>query len=464
MFPAGYRRSNRPAALVYRICRSSASVNPSCRTAARAAAGSQSGQRSLLCLTAVRLTVAVLRVGLTGGIGAGKSEAATRLAELGAVVIDSDRLAREVVAPGTDGLAEIVATFGPGVLTPAGALDRPALGKLVFDDEAARHRLERITHPRVRARAESLALAAPADAIIVNDVPLLVEAGLGPTYHLVVVVQAAERVRVDRLARSRGMSEAEARARIRAQATDEQRAVAADVVLANDGSPEELAGQVRALWTDRLVRYEENVRLRRREPPGELAVVAYDPTWPVQFTRLAARIARAAGPDGLRVDHVGSTAVPGLPAKDVIDVQLVVTSLDDADGASWAGSNAGALADALAEAGFPPLPGQWWDNPKPDQPDPAVWTKRLHGNADPGRPVNLHVRVAGSPAERYALLMRAYLRAEPAERDGYAQVKLRLAGTSRSRAEYAEAKEPWFDEVWPRMTEWARRTGWAPPP
>ncbi|HET8660973.1 MAG TPA: dephospho-CoA kinase [Micromonosporaceae bacterium] len=395
----------------------------------------------------------MLRVGLTGGIGSGKSEAAARFAELGAVVIDSDRLAREVVAPGSDGLAEVVSAFGPGVVTTGGVLDRPALGRLVFGDEAARRRLEAIIHPRVRARAEALTLAAPPDAVVVNDVPLLVEAGLAPAYHLVVVVQAAETVRVDRLARGRAMVEAEAWARIRAQASDEQRAAVADVVLANDGSPAELAGRVRALWTDRLVPYERNVRLRRPDPPTKLAIVPYDPSWPAQFARVAARVTRAVGPTALRVDHVGSTAVPGLAAKDVIDAQLVVASIEDAD----------AAAEALAGAGFPRYPGQWVDNPKPDAPDPAAWTKRLHGGADPGRPVNLHVRAAGSPAVRYALLMRDYLRAVPAERDGYAGMKRELAGRIRSRPEYTQAKEPWFDAVWSRMTAWAGRTGWTPP-
>src|SRR2546430_13757968 len=130
-------------------------------------------------------------VGLTGGIGAGKSVVAARLAELGAVVIDADRLAREVVAPGTDGFAEVVAAFGTGVVTPDGALDRPALGRLVFADPAARERLEKIIHPRVRARTAELAAAAPPGTVVVNDVPLLVETGLADTFELVVVVLAS---------------------------------------------------------------------------------------------------------------------------------------------------------------------------------------------------------------------------------------------------------------------------------
>jgi dephospho-CoA kinase len=187
-------------------------------------------------------------VGLTGGIGAGKSAVAARLAELGAVVIDSDRLAREVVAPGSPGLAEVVATFGPGILTADGALDRPAVGRLVFADLTSRQRLEEIIHPRVRALAAELAAAAPPGSVVVNDVPLLVEAGMAGTFDLVVVVLASEANRVRRLIEDRGMSEAEARARIAAQATDEQRRAVADVVLDNDGTLVELRTAVDQLW------------------------------------------------------------------------------------------------------------------------------------------------------------------------------------------------------------------------
>jgi dephospho-CoA kinase len=192
-------------------------------------------------------------VGLSGGIGSGKSAVAARLAELGAAVIDSDRLAREVVAPGTDGLAEVVAAFGAGVLGPDGALDRPALGRLVFADEAARRRLEGIIHPRVRARSAELVAAAPPDAIVVHDVPLLVEAGLAAGFDIVIIVLAGEETRVRRLVESRGMSEPDARARIRAQATDEQRRAVADVLLENDGTLAELREKVDAVWRDRLL-------------------------------------------------------------------------------------------------------------------------------------------------------------------------------------------------------------------
>jgi dephospho-CoA kinase len=191
-------------------------------------------------------------VGLTGGIGSGKSVVAARLAELGAIVIDSDRLAREVVAPGTEGLAEVVAAFGPEVRGPDGALDRPALGRIVFADPAARERLERIIHPRVRARSAELAAAAPPGAVVVNDVPLLVEAGLAGGYDLVVVVLADEATRVARLVRGRGMTEAEARSRIAAQATDQQRRAVADVVLDNDGTLADLRAAVDRLWSERL--------------------------------------------------------------------------------------------------------------------------------------------------------------------------------------------------------------------
>jgi dephospho-CoA kinase len=197
--------------------------------------------------------VRVLMVGLSGGIGSGKSAVAARLAELGAVVIDADRLAREVVAPGTEGLAEVVTAFGTGVLSVEGGLDRPAMGRLVFEDEAARRRLEAIIHPRVRARSAELVAAAAPDAIVVNDVPLLVEAGLAAGFDLVVIVLADERTRVRRLVDTRGMTEADARSRIRAQASDEQRRAVADVVLDNDGTLAELRDKVDALWRDRLL-------------------------------------------------------------------------------------------------------------------------------------------------------------------------------------------------------------------
>jgi dephospho-CoA kinase len=195
----------------------------------------------------------MLMVGLTGGIGSGKSAVAARLAELGAVIIDADVLAREAVAAGTPGLAEVVAEFGPDVLDATGALDRAALATRVFGDEARRRRLESIIHPRVRARTAELVAAAPAGSVVVNDVPLLVEAGLAAAYAVVIVVAAPAATRVERLVRDRGMSRAEAEARIAAQATDEQRRAVADAVVDNDGSLEELRARVDALWHGVLV-------------------------------------------------------------------------------------------------------------------------------------------------------------------------------------------------------------------
>jgi dephospho-CoA kinase len=187
-------------------------------------------------------------VGLTGGIGAGKSAVATRLAALGAVIIDADRLAREVVEPGTPGLAAIVEAFGDGVLTAGGALDRAAMAERIFGDAGARATLEGIVHPLVRARTAELIAAAPDDAVVVNDVPLLVEKQMSGLYETVVVVFASLQTRLDRLMRLRGMTPQEAQARIAAQATDEQRREVADVAIFNDGSPEDLDAAVTAAW------------------------------------------------------------------------------------------------------------------------------------------------------------------------------------------------------------------------
>jgi dephospho-CoA kinase len=194
----------------------------------------------------------MLVVGLTGGIGAGKSAVADRLAELGAVVIDADRLAREVVEPGTEGLAEVRKAFGADVIAPDGFLDRPALAEKVFGDASARRRLEEIIHPRVRARTAELVAAAPRDAVVVNDVPLLVESGLADSFDVVVVVEAPEQIRIDRLVRERGMSRQQATDRITAQASGEQRRAVADVVLDNSGDLATLHRQVDTLWWERL--------------------------------------------------------------------------------------------------------------------------------------------------------------------------------------------------------------------
>jgi len=193
-----------------------------------------------------------VQIGLTGGIGSGKSTAAGRFAELGALVIDADALAREVVEPGTEGLAAVVAEFGEQVLDGAGRLDRPALARVVFGDDAARRRLNAILHPRIRARAAELIAAAPPGTVVVQDVPLLVETSQSGRYDLVVVVEAPDELRVRRLGRDRGMPAEEVRARMAAQATDEQRRAAADVVLVNDGTPEDLRAKVDALWAERI--------------------------------------------------------------------------------------------------------------------------------------------------------------------------------------------------------------------
>ncbi|WP_092804376.1 dephospho-CoA kinase [Klenkia marina] len=193
----------------------------------------------------------MLRIGLTGGIGSGKSTVAELLVAHGAHLVDADRIAREVLEPGTPGLAAVAEAFGPGVLGPDGALDRPALAAVVFGDPQQRARLDAIVHPLVRARAAELVAAVPPDAVVVQDVPLLVETGQADSYDLVVVVQAPLDVRLERLA-GRGTAEDDARARIASQATDEQRAAVADVVLTNGGSRAELAAQVDALWAERV--------------------------------------------------------------------------------------------------------------------------------------------------------------------------------------------------------------------
>lgn len=192
----------------------------------------------------------MLRVGLTGGIGSGKSEVSRRLAALGAVLVDADAIAREVVEPGTPGLAAVVAEFGEGVLRADGTLDRERLGSIVFADETKLKRLNAIMHPLVGERTKELVATAPPDAIVVHDVPLLAENHLAAAYDLVVVVDAPVEEQVRRLTTARGMTEEAARARIAAQATREQRRAIADRVIDNSGTIESLTAQVDALWAD----------------------------------------------------------------------------------------------------------------------------------------------------------------------------------------------------------------------
>lgn len=187
-------------------------------------------------------------VGLTGGVASGKSAVAAKLASMGAVVIDADALARQVVEPGTPGLAAIKDTFGEGILLPDGSLDRPALGAIVFSDAAQRAKLNEIVHPLVREQAEALREAAAPGALVVEDIPLLVESGQADRFDAVIVVQAPHDERIRRMVQDRGWSRDDAEARMAAQATDEQRAAVADYLLDNSGSLEELEAQVASLY------------------------------------------------------------------------------------------------------------------------------------------------------------------------------------------------------------------------
>jgi dephospho-CoA kinase len=211
--------------------------------------------------------VSSLRVGLTGGIGAGKSEVSRRLESYGAIVIDADQVAREVVAPGTHGLAEVVAAFGEAVLTPDGSLDRERLGEIVFADESLRAKLNAIVHPLVGRRMQELEQAAGEAAIVVHDIPLLAENHLAGNFDEVVVVDVPPRVQAERLARERGITPAQAAARMRAQATREERLAVATIVVDNSGSLAELDRETGDLWAE-LRRRAKRLAEREADSPA----------------------------------------------------------------------------------------------------------------------------------------------------------------------------------------------------
>ena len=398
----------------------------------------------------------MLKIGLTGGIGAGKSTVSAAFAECGGVIVDADVIAREVVEPGTDGLAKLVHAFGVDILKGDGALNRPALAAKAFADEQARAKLNGIVHPLVAQRRAEIIAAASGDQVVVEDIPLLVESAMAPLFPLVVIVHADPEVRVKRLVR-RGMEEADARARIAAQATDEQRWAVADVWLENSGSEDELVGRARELWQRRILPFAHNLR-QRRTVEAAPTVVPADSTWPAQARRIVERVNTACGHNAARVDHVGSTAVPGLAAKDVIDVQVTVASLAVAD----------QIADVLTHAGYPRIDRITADVAKSNArstvaefdhtQDPALWQKRIHASADPGRPTNVHVRVDGWPNQQFALLFVDWLNKHPAAQVDYVAAK-HAAETS---PDYARAKEPWFLDAYRRAWDWADAVNWRP--
>jgi dephospho-CoA kinase len=407
----------------------------------------------------------VLRIGLSGGIGAGKSTVSSTLSDLGGVVVDGDVISREVVEPGTEGLTKLVEAFGEQILSDDGSLNRPALAAIAFSDDEKRQTLNGIVHPLVGKRRSELIASAGEDAVVVEDIPLLVESGMAPMFPLVVIVNADEDLRVKRLTEHRGFSEEDARARIAAQASEEQRRAVADVWLDNTGSAEELVAQARKLWHQRILPFARN--LEAGQPARARPVlVPHNPSWPEQARRIVARLNTACGHHAVRIDHVGSTAVEELDAKDAIDIQVTVASLDVAD----------ELGEALRGAGYLRMPITA-DVSKPDSrstvaefdhtDDEALWHKRIHASADPGRPTYVHLRVDGWPNQQFALLFVDWLAANPDAREDYLAVKREAerATTPDSGIEtYVAAKEPWFLDAYCLAWAWADASDWRPEP
>lgn len=398
----------------------------------------------------------MLRVGVTGGIGSGKSTVAHRLGDLGAVVTDADVVARQVMEPGEPVLEQVRERFGPGVIKDDGSLDRAALAGLVFPDPEALADLDAMTGPAIAERVADQRSQVPPGIVSVFDTPLLVERGLWVHEHVSIVVEADLEKRVGRLVEQRGLDEQDVRNRIAAQASDAERRAASDVVLGNDGSRDELVAAVDALWRDRLEPWNDNlVHGRRSRRPDRGAVVDPRADWQARGARIVAKLAAALrGLPVTEVSHVGSTSVPGLLAKDVIDIQIGVRALADAD--------SGAFHEAMRGAGYVLVPGNVQDNPHPAGADQQNWTKRFHGGCDPADIVHVHVRAAHSAGWRFALLFRDWLTHEPGERDAYATEKRRLLALDDDTDRYTEAKEPWFAAAYARAQAWAAATGWTP--
>lgn len=245
----------------------------------------------------------VMRIGLTGGMGSGKSRVARLLAERGAVVVDADRIAREVVAAGTPGLSAVLAEFGPRVRAADGGLDRAALAGLVFGDRAALARLEAITHPLIWTEAARQFAAVPADGIVVHDMPLLVEKRMSADYHLVIVVLVDAATRVARLGAARGVSADDAWARISAQATDAERRAAADIPLENEGSEADLEAAVDQLWQDVIAPFAGHLAAARPAPDAR-RISADAVAMAQRAARVSARIRVALDDEPVRLTEI----------------------------------------------------------------------------------------------------------------------------------------------------------------
>ncbi|KAB1949602.1 dephospho-CoA kinase [Brevibacterium linens] len=385
----------------------------------------------------------MLRIGLTGGIGAGKSTVSAMLVEHGAVLVDSDRIAREVVEPGQPLLEKLAEAFGPQVLHSDGSLDRQALAAEAFVDSDHTARLNGLMHPAIRDRtAEHFARHADAE-IVVHDVPLLVENDMTPAYHLNLLVDVPAEVRLQRLMDSRGMDRDDAAARISRQADDDTRRAACDVTIDNSGPVDETKAAVGRLIESRIRPFAANLTAGRWAPRTVLDLVdPADADWSGDAQRVVAKL-RHGTADEFTVEHIGSTSVPGLPAKDVIDLQLLVPDLIAAR----------ELEPRLAELGYPGTEmsdhlGEGGTEPK--------W---FHANTDPGRAVNLHVRTADSVGAHFARAFRDLLTEDAWERERYLQVKRELTAEAKAAGAtdaqmtrtYAESKELYFLEMRRRL-------------
>ncbi|MDQ1293761.1 MAG: Dephospho-CoA kinase [Actinomycetota bacterium] len=390
----------------------------------------------------------MLRIGLTGGIAAGKTTVARHLGRLGARVLDADEIAREVMARDTPGLRAVVEEFGPRILGPDGSLDRTVLGQIVFSDSQARKLLNSLVHPLIEERAQALVARLPERTVMVHEVPLLVENGLQDRYHLVIVVHAPGSERARRLVSERGLSPEQARTRIISQAGDDERKEAADLWLDNGARSAqacEWRGTLGAWWTGRVQPFHRNILTRTPAPrPARLTIHPADPQWADAGRRLARRIAFACGAAALRVDHHGSTAVPGLPAQDVIDLQLVVRDAHVAR----------ELRPALEQAGFV----------RPVDESPRTDAKEILRapflSCDPWRAADLHIHSQDCSRWSERLLLRDWLRALPEERARYAALKTDVTGMPVE--DYLAAKEPWERHSLKLARDWARRTAWTP--
>lgn len=377
--------------------------------------------------------VVMIKIGLSGGIGSGKSTVVKMLSSCGAYIIDSDKLAREVVEPGTPGLHSIVEHFGEKVLAESGELNRNALSAIVFQSDEARKVLNSITHPRIAQRTQQLIEEAPRDSIIVHDTPLLVELNLGVFYDAVIIVWASMETRLHRLQKYRDMPQEEALSRIHAQTSDEIRSQTADVVIDNNSTVEAARAQVYDLFYHYLVPWRDH--LIEGEPLSmPISLVSHqgkNPIAPKIIARLWTLLHSVTDSGIVSIEHIGATSMNLSLGQDIIDIHITVTHWNKKD----------IILSTLKDGGYVMVKYRH---------DEEKLAEYILSSTNPLRKSCIYIHHVDNPCREMYLHSNEFLRLHPQYHQQYIQSKVEGLLSEK----YSHNKKLFFESLYPQIQQW----------